>query len=110
MHDYRLAYCNFIGGHRYLGAVAYHACRIGADVHQCRYALAALADGNALKQLTYLVEEHYGDCFLVIAGRKCADGGKCHKEFFVKELTVYYVQHGVLYHIVAYHDVGGKED
>ena len=86
---------------------------IRADVHKCGDVPAAFAYGVALEELAYLVEEHNGDAFGIIAIFVNCQGhgpqsGNGHQEVFVQGLAVHYALTGLVEHIIAHQQVGGQ--
>ena len=79
---------------------------VRADVHQAGNALAAFAHGDALEQLTDLVEDDNGAALHIIAQRKRAHGGDRHQEALVKGLTVLDALQRLAQHVPAYYKVG----
>ena len=81
---------------------------VGADVHELADAAAALADGDVLKKLAYLVEHHDGDALAEVAQRYRAYRGDGHKEVLVEGLAVLYALHGLHQRLIADYQIGDK--
>ena len=98
---------NVIGIDRADAAVGiFQVGAVGADVHQCADAAAALADSVGLKQLADLVKQHNGHALAVLAARHRAHGGDRHQEVFVKNLAALDAQKRLAQHVMPDDAVG----
>ena len=79
---------NFVGIHPLHFAVLFEVGVIRTDIHQLADAASALADGDTLKQLPDLVEQHARHAFTVFAQDHRADGRHRHQKALVKNLMV----------------------
>ncbi len=82
---------------------------VGADVHQVRYALAALAFSIAFEKLADLEKQHDEHRLwkLRLSPReetdaKCPDGGNRHEEMFVEGLAMRQALGGLLQRVETY--------
>ena len=88
-------------------AVLFDIRVVGADVHQGADVAAALADGVALEQLAYLVEQHDRDglakigAALIHGQRDGTDSSDGHKEVFIKDLLVENALEGLAENVIA---------
>ena len=88
--------------------VLFDVCIVGAYIHKSGNAFSALADGNALKKLSYLIEKHNRDALLEVSETYRTDRCNCHKKVFVKNLSVKNSQSGFFQNVIAYNKIGNK--
>ena len=69
-------------------SVLLEVCVVRAYVHQFADTAPALSDGNTLKQLSDLVEQHDCHALAVFSQDHRADGGYRHKKALIKDLMV----------------------
>ena len=72
--------------------------------------LSASADGNALKQLAHLREEHHRRSFGCLTHGKGTDGCDAHEKVFVKDLTSADTADRLPQNVISHQKVGGKKD
>ena len=77
-------------------AIANDASHIGADIHQSLDIASRFVDGTVLKQLAYLIKQHYGYGLGILANDNRTNRRQSHEKVFVEDATAQYIAHGTI--------------